>query len=126
VAYTIPTLSEFRALYPAFDAVADVTVDAWLVKGDTETSTWPDPDRPDAVMLFAAHKMASSGLGTGTVASGVTSFKSGTFSATLSDTAASRTGFESTSYGLDYLALRRRNFVAMTTAWTPPGSICDV
>jgi hypothetical protein len=126
MAYTAPTLAEFRALYPAFDAVADATVEAWLAKGDTETAIWPDPDRPDAVMLFAAHKMASAGLGTGTVVAGVTSFKSGTFSATLSDAAASRTGYESTSYGRDYLALRRRNFVAMTTAWTPPASVCDV
>jgi hypothetical protein len=126
MSYTAPTLAEFRALYPAFDAVADATVEAWLAKGDTETAIWPDPDRPDAVMLFAAHKMASAGLGTGTVVAGVTSFKSGTFSATLSDTAASRTGYESTSYGRDYLALRRRNFVAMTTAWTPPASVCDV
>lgn len=123
MAYTKPTLSEFRALYPAFDAVADITVQKWIDKGDTETIAWPDTDRADAVMLFAAHRMSSSGLGRGAVAAGVTSFRSGAFSATVSDAAASRTGFASTSYGRDYLALQRRNFTAMTTAWTPPAAI---
>jgi hypothetical protein len=123
MAYSKPTLSEFRALYPAFDAVADVTVEAWIDKGDTETAAWPDTDRADAVMLYAAHHMSASGLGRGARAAGVTSFRSGGFSATVSDAAASRTGYASTSYGQDYLALQRRNFTGMTTAWTPPAAV---
>jgi hypothetical protein len=50
----------------------------------------------------------------------VTSFKSGTFSASLSDAAASRTGYDATAYGRDFLLLRRRNFTGMMPAWNPP------
>lgn len=124
MAYTTPTLAEFRALYPAFDAVADATVQAWLASGDTETARWGDDDRPSAVMLYAAHSMAEMGLGTaGAVPMGVTSFKSGTFSATVSDMTASRTGFSATAYGRRYLDLMRRNFAGPISAWTPPAAI---
>ena len=123
MSYTKPTLSTFRTLYPAFAAVADATVEAWIDRGDAETAAWPDTDRADAVMLFAAHRMSASGLGTGAMVSGVTSFKSGTFSATVSDAAASRTGYGSTSYGRDFLTLQRRNFGGMTSAWVPPAAL---
>lgn len=118
--YTAPTLSEFRTRYPAFDAVADATVQAYLDEGDAETASWPDADRSRAVMLYTAHHLSSQGLGTGALVAGVTSFRSGSFSATLSDAAASRIGFRSTGYGRDWLALARRNFAGARLAWTPP------
>jgi hypothetical protein len=121
MAYSKPLLADFRIKYPAFDAVADETVQAWIDEGDTETAGWPDTDRARAVMLYAAHRLAESGVLTGGVSvSGVTSFRSGTFSAQMSDSAASRTGFDATAYGRDFLALRRRNFIGLTTAWSPP------
>jgi hypothetical protein len=123
MAYTAPTLADFRTRYPAFDAVADGTVQVWLDEGDAETVTWPDADRFRAVMLYAAHKLSASGLGQGAVAAGVTSFKSGTFSASVSDAAASRTGFAATPYGRDYLELMRRIFGGARLAWTPPAVI---
>lgn len=119
MAYTKPDLATFRALYPAFDAVADATVEAWIDEGDTETADWPDDTRARAVMLYAAHKMASQGLGTSAIPAGVTSFKSGTFSATVSDGIASKTGFAATAYGRDYLALARRDFGGPILAWNP-------
>ena len=119
MAYTTPTLAEFRALYPAFAAVADATVSAWIAEGDAETTAWDDVPRPKAVMLYAAHKMASQGLGTGVVPAGVTSFKSGTFSASVSDSLASKTGMSATSYGRDYLDLARRYFGGPILAWSP-------
>ena len=127
MAYTEPTLSEFRTKYPAFGAVADATVQAWLDEGDAETSQWPDADRAKAVMLYAAHKLADSGATTAGVAmAGVTGFRSGSFSAQLSDAAANRTGFDATTYGRDFLTLRRRNFPGAMMAWDPPASVCDV
>lgn len=123
MAYTTPTLEEFRALYPAFDAVADATVEAWITSGDAETARWGDTDRPSAVMLFAAHSMAEIGLGTaGAIPAGLTSFKSGTFSASMSDMAGSRTGYSTTAYGRRYLDLMRRNFAGPVSAWVPPAS----
>lgn len=119
MAYSKPTLATFRALYPAFAAVADATVEAWIDAGDAETEAWPDDYRASAVMLYAAHKMATQGLGTGAIPAGVTSFKSGTFSATVSDGLASKTGLSATAYGRDYLDLMRREFGGPILAWTP-------
>lgn len=119
MAYSTPTLSEFRAKYPTFAAVADDTVQAWLNDGDGETSAWPERDRAKAVMLYAAHRLSSAGLGTDAVPAGVTSFKSGTFSASLSENAASRTGWAATTYGREYQRLLRRNFGGPRLAWAP-------
>ena len=121
--YSPPNLATFRALYPAFDAVADATVQAWLDKGETETANWPDADRDDGIMLFTAHRLTTQGLGSGAIPSGVTSFKSGTFSATVSDGLASKTGFAATSYGRDYIALAKRLFGGPHFAWTPPTNV---
>lgn len=123
MAYVAPTLEDFRARYPAFDAVADATVQLWLDEGDNETSAFTDDTRPRAVMLYAAHKLAESGQGKGSIAQGVTSFKSGTFSASLTDSAASRTGFAATVYGREYLDLARRQFAGPRLAWTPPAAL---
>lgn len=121
--YTAPTVEDFKARYTAFDAVADSTVQAFLDDGGADTETWPDADRFRAVMLYTAHQLASQGLGAGTIAAGVTSFKSGTFSATISDSLASRTGLGATIYGRDYLGLARRNFAGPRMAWTPPTNV---
>jgi hypothetical protein len=123
MAYTAPTLAEFRALYPAFDAVGDATVQAWLDKGETETANWPDANRDDGIMLYTAHRLTTQGLGSGAIPAGVTSFKSGTFSATVSDGLASKTGFAATSYGRDYIDLSKRLFGGPRLAWTPPTSV---
>ena len=121
MAYSKPTLSEFRTKYPVFAAVADETVQAWIDEGDTETSQWSDADRARAVMLYAAHRMAEGGALSGGVAlAGVTSFRSGAFSAQVSDAAANRTGFEATVYGREFRALLRRNFAGVMTAWNAP------
>ena len=122
MAYTAPTLADFRTRYPAFATVADATVSAWLADGDAATGAWPDDPRPRAVMLFAAHNLALQGFG-GAIPAGVTSFKSGTFSATVSDGMASRTGLSATSYGRDYLALARSNFAGPMPSWNPPASV---
>lgn len=121
--YSAPTLAEFRVRYPAFDAVADATVQTYLDDGVADTTAWPDDIRSRAVMLLAAHHLAEQGLGTGSVMAGVSSFKSGTFSATLSDGAANRTGLSATIYGREYLALARRYFGGPRLAWTPPAHV---
>lgn len=113
-------LETFRVRYPAFAAVADASVSLWLDEGAVEVAAWPDAQQARAAMLYAAHNLASQGLGTGAIPGGVTSFKSGTFSASVSDSAARRTGFSSTVYGREYLALMRRYFGGPRLAWTPP------
>ncbi|MFN3474080.1 MAG: DUF4054 domain-containing protein [Blastomonas sp.] len=123
MAYTAPTPDQFRARYPAFAALDNAAIQVWLDEGETETATWADDTRARAVMLYAAHKLAEGGQGTGNIAAGVTSFKSGTFSATITDAAASRTGFYATVYGREYLDLMRRNFGGPRLAWQPPAYV---
>lgn len=112
-------LALFRLRYPVFAAVSDDGVNLWLDEGMVETATWEEATRERAAMLYAAHQLALQGLDGGAPA-GATSFKSGTFSMTFSDGAASRTGFRATAYGRDYLDLARRQFAGPRLAWNPP------
>jgi len=113
------TIDEFRTRHPEFAQVADSTVLLWLVEGTEETASWSDATRNRGSILYAAHRIAEGGHGTGGIPAGVTSFKSGTFSATMTDAAASRVGFYSTIYGREYLRLMRRNFAGPRLAWAP-------
>ncbi|UAB76964.1 DUF4054 domain-containing protein [Erythrobacter sp. SCSIO 43205] len=123
MAYTAPTVAQFRTRYAAFADVASETVQYWLDEADGDTGNWSDETRPRGVMAYAAHKMAEQGLGTGAMPAGVTSFKSGTFSATVSDAQAGRTGFNSTVYGREFLDLARRNFGGPRLAYEPNVSV---
>lgn len=106
-----PRIAELRAMFPGFATVPDATIALWLRKADLFIGdNWPVGDRDDAVFVIAAHNMALLGLGQGTAPQGVTSFKSGTFSVTVSDKAASATGFGATIYGRLYLGLCQRVF----------------
>jgi len=106
-----PRIAELRAMFPAFVTVPDATIALWLRRADVQVGdNWPDDDRNDGRLFFAAHMMASLGLGQGTAPAGVTSFKSGTFSVQMSDKAASAVGLSSTVYGRVYQALCQRAF----------------
>ena len=114
--YTVPTAANLKARYPAFAAVADVTVDYWIEDGERfVTTSWAVGDYAPALMAYAAHRMALEGLGTGSavgIPAGVTSFKSGTFSVGFSDTVAnaqSSGGWEATRYGVEFRVMLRRN-----------------
>lgn len=114
------TLSDFRTRYPAFAAVADGTVEYWLGEGAGAVTAWPDSDQDKGALAYAAHRMAEQGLD-GTMAGGITSFKSGTFSANVSEAAANRTGLHSTVYGREFIQLARlASFAGPRTAVIPP------
>ena len=108
MAYSAPTAAELIERYPAFAAVSVDTITLWLAEAAEECASWPDDPRTRAEMAYAAARMAELVLGAGAVPAGVTSFRSGDFSATVSDAAAGRTGFDSTVYGREFLMLRRR------------------
>ena len=108
MAYISPTPSQLRARYPAFSAVSDDVVAEWIADAETVADAgWLEARRPVAVMAHAAHRMAETGLGAGSIPVGVTQFKSGTFSATIADGVANLTGYRSTVYGREFLRLRR-------------------
>jgi hypothetical protein len=115
-------LAAFRLRYAAFAAVDDGQISYWLAEGGLVVSAWRAEDQEAGRLAFAAHRMAEQGLG-GVVAQGVTAFKSGTFSASITDAQARRTGLHATVYGRDFLQLARRNFAGPRTAIIPAVNI---
>ena len=111
-------LAMFRLRYPAFAAIDDGTIGYWLASAGAHAN-WGD-DADVARQALAAHRIE---LANAAIPGGVTNFKSGTFSATLSDVAANRTGYDATVYGREYLDLMRRNFAGPIMAWTPPTDV---
>lgn len=99
--------------YPAFAARDDATIQYWL--DDAARIVTPDwSEREPATLALAAHGMAVQGLDqTGAVAipAGVTSFRSGAFSVSLTEAAANRSltaSYGSTRYGVEFQAMLRR------------------
>ena len=114
MSYVQPGHDTLIARYPAFTAVATGTIDYWLGEALLEADdSWPEDHRANAQMAWAAHRMVEIGAPgiTGIHGGGgVSSFKSGTFHATLTEAAANRTGFDATVYGREFLQMRRRWF----------------
>lgn len=116
-------IGEFRQRCPAFSAIDDGQVGFWLADAGAVVGTnWPSDVILPAKALYAAHMMASAGVLPGAIPAGVTSFKSGTFSATVSDSIASLTGLKATSYGREFLLMRKRYFAGPISAWESPVS----
>lgn len=111
--YTTPTAAAFKVRYPAFDAVADATIEAALAEaaGRVDTS-WVEADYQPALMAYAAHLLTLDGMGSSTEAqlSGIRSLSVGSLSITraIADSA-SGASITSTSYGLRYLELLQAN-----------------
>lgn len=122
MAYTAPTYADLQSRYPAFISLDSDPITYWLAEAAQDCALFPEAIRARAEMALAAHKLAEQGLGSGAVPAGVTSFKSGTFSATVSDSVAGLTGLEATIYGREFIELRRRAFAGPIMAWTPPSA----
>ncbi|GAM06331.1 DUF4054 domain-containing protein [Novosphingobium sp. MBES04] len=118
MAYVRLTLAAFQAKYPAFTTLTELAYDAWATEAEAEIGSNFGAYQQRATELLTAHYIAVQGIGMGTgagtlAASGATSFKSGTFSATISDSVASRRAkgdLGSTIWGEQLIALRRRLF----------------
>lgn len=66
--YTTPTMTEFKAVFPAFASVQQATYDFWVARAErTVTETWGD-DRSYLTMLLTAHLLVVAGQGDGTEA----------------------------------------------------------
>lgn len=98
-----PIVDTFRLRYPTLADVSDEVLVYWLNDAEVIVGNWSSHDV--ALMALTAHNIAMSGFG----ASGPASFKSGTFSATLTDQQANRTGYSATRYGLEFLDYARVN-----------------
>lgn len=117
--YEMPTAAALKALYPAFDAVADATVDAHLANAAATgvDTSWLEADYQPAVSALAAHNLAMLGLGAETKAQsmareGVTSFRSGSYQASFDGERAKASAggeYSATVYGQEYERLLRKN-----------------
>jgi hypothetical protein len=132
-ASTDPNVAALKMRYPAFSGVEDATIEYWLKDAERFVATsWSEGDYAPGLIAAAAHNMAKAPVAgiagsevSGFAAAGVTHFKSGSFQAQFSDEAikvAVAGGWESTSYGQEYLALLRRNVFSMGV--TAPGAVC--
>lgn len=91
-------------IFPAFANVPASSIDYWL----TESAIVANWGNEQAQMLLAAHYMAINGLGSNPVATGLTSFKSGTVDMKFTEAKANAVGFAQTIYGQQFSTLLRR------------------
>lgn len=116
--YAKPSPAHLAMKYPSFADVPQSTVQFWLTDAERfVTTAWSEGDYAAGLMALAAHRMALAGYGTDGAAlaslpAGVSRFKSGSLDVSLTDAAANAMmggTDDSTRYGVEYLALLRRN-----------------
>lgn len=115
--YTRLTLDAFKALYP-FPTLTEIPYAAWATKAEARVGENYGDEQQDATELLTAHLLATNSVGFSAAAStlaatGATSFKSGSFSATISESVVSKRaagGYGSTTWGQQFAAIQRRLF----------------
>lgn len=115
--YSDPTPYMIKLDFPAFAAVDDAVIQRTI---DLRIPMWVDESWPESLYTYAgelvvAHYLSRAGLGKNSqaanaAASGISRIKSADFELTLADSATSAdlSGFSSTTYGRDFLALLYR------------------
>lgn len=115
--YTRLTLAQFIAMFPAFATLTQGPYDLYVAKAEKRAAVCLGDFYQDGVELLTAHLLAKAGIGVDPgmamlASTGATSFKSGTFSASISESVASsraRGGYQATPYGQEYAILLREN-----------------
>lgn len=127
MAWTPPTIDDFKARYPEFTIASDTFMQLILNESIDEVGdTWVERDRTPAILALTAHFLAAQGQGvagvgpggggassTGTLKSYTVGDVSATFSGIDTGSAEALIGFKSTAYGQEYLRRMRRNFPAV-------------
>lgn len=124
-----PTSASFKVRYPAFEAVADATIDAVLEEATAEVGeTWIERTRSPAIMALTAHLLAAQGIGTGASAGGggvavsgaIKRRKVGDVEVEFAGVTSGGSGgsgalaqYRTTLYGQMYLEYMRKNFPAV-------------
>lgn len=118
MAYTRLPLADFKTLFPAFSTLTEGPYAAWATKAEAQVGESYGDEQQDATEYLTAHYLGLNGIGLapGTdvlSATGATSFKSGTFSATISDAVVSQRakgGHQATVWGQMFAEIQRRLF----------------
>lgn len=123
MAWSPPTVSDFKTRFPQFATVPDATVQAILDEAIPQVGdTWLERDRTPGVLHLTAHLMASQGIGVAAPGGGsavtgaVKRRKVGDVEVEFAGTpgSAGATGlaayYMSTTYGAEFYRLMRKNF----------------
>lgn len=118
MAYVRPSLATFQAMFaPAFDALTQPQYDAWITQAERLVGENYGDDQLFATELLTAHLLSINNIGTGQAgsigATGAVSFRSGAFSATLSDAVVAQRakgGYGATVWGQQFQDIQRRLF----------------
>jgi hypothetical protein len=126
MAWTPPTVADFKTRFPQFASIPDATVQAILDEAIPQVGeTWLERDRTPGVLHLTAHLIASQGIGVTVPGGGpavtgaVKRRKVGDVEVEFAGTAGSAgaTGlaayYLSTSYGNVFYQLLRKNFPAV-------------
>lgn len=110
MAYVAQTAEDFYAKFAEFEDVDSEVVDPALAEAELSVDdTWIEADRPLAVLYLAAHLVAASQAAIDAAGNDNTkSFSIGPVSFTMAETA-SAAKWETTSYGLAFESILRRN-----------------
>lgn len=131
MAWTPPTVEDFKTRFPVFAAVPEATVQAVLDEAvESVGPSWIERDRTPGVLHLTAHLLAvqgSAGSGAGGGGAAVTGAikrrKVGDVETEFAGVAGgAATGgaldsYRSTAYGVRYLELMRRNFPAVAVVF---------
>ena len=106
------------AAYPTFSTIAEPGYDYWAGKAEARVGENYGDEQQDATELLTAHLLATNGVGLAAgaamlAATGATSFKSGTFSASVSESVVSQRakgGYQATVWGQQFAEIQRRLF----------------
>lgn len=119
MAYDAPTAAYLKARYPAFADVDDALIDVYVTDAVSSAvdASWREVDYQPAAAAFAAHRLASLGIGAHGQAAdfarqGVANFRSGNFQVGFSADRAgaiARGELDATPYGQEYARLLRIN-----------------
>lgn len=126
MAWSPPTVSDFKTRFPQFASVPDATVQAILDEAIPQVGeTWLERDRTPGVLHLTAHLMASQGIGVAAPGGGsavtgaVKRRKVGDVEVEFAGVAGAVGGssliaaYNSTSYGVKFLEYLRKNFAAI-------------
>lgn len=116
--YVIPSASDLKARFPAFNTVADAAIETAISDASRQVDqTWCEGDYTTAIMLLAGHNLALDGHGSSREVQllGFKRVKVGPLELERASGSSSEAGsLSSTSYGVRFAELRRLNFAGGT------------
>lgn len=118
MAYTAPTVADFKTRFPKFAAASEPTLEAILAEVLTQIDdSWIEADYVPAILYLMAHLYVQETTGSTDRPSIITSESLGSLSVSYG-VGASKSDYATTEYGRRFARLQRKNFPAIAIAST--------